>query len=832
MRVLARYAALAALLACGGDGGRSTGPLEQTRLVRSISIAVPGRILVGDTLTLAADVRDADGALVTGRALSWSSSDPSIATVSDSGRVTGVGPGTAEISASADGTKGTTQVLVAAVPVFGVAIVPLATAPIAGQTTALSVVLTDRNGAPLSDRRVSWSSSAPIVGTIDTIGRFQALSPGPTNVVARSEGVADTLAIAVVPPAGSTPPTIGAITPAVLHPGGTAVIDGTEFLTAATTNVYVAGVPAAVLGATRTQLTIAVPVAGLPCQNALATTVAVATVGGNASMNHLLEVATSRPLAVGESFVARAADGIGCTELPADGSYVVSVFNGSRSPDLTARFALRGSSSGVVAWNGAAAPPLLEPSAAPERERPVVAPDAREHLGRLDEDAELVRRLGAPRTPALAPSFARVGTPPVPLTVGQTTTLNFHYGSCSAANTTTVMARVVFLGTKSIALEDVASPLAGRIDADLIAMAREFDTLSYPLLLEFGDPLALDARTDANGRIVMLFTPRVNAAGSNVLGFVAACDLYAPGQDPSVAGSNQAEIFYARAVTDTTPGSTTLDGRERWRRQMPATLIHEAKHITSYAERLARGASQLEEVWLEEATAQIASELFGRVVHGNAWRGDAGYTPALWCESRPLVAGCAGGVIAMTNHFAFLAHYLQGFEAKSVLSGAEDADIYGSAWLFTRWALDTYGGTSERTFLRSIVQSSGLSGTQNLEAATGRTFPELLAEFSLMLARDDVAGAASPFVEPSWNLPDVFAGYAELGTAPPVPLSIRESTDGSIAVTNRALKGGGAVLLRIAPGTPGAPQLLELRASAFSPLNQNSAIGMGVVRVR
>jgi hypothetical protein len=831
MRVLARSAALAALLACGGDGG-STGPLGTARPVRSISIAVPGRILVGDTLTLSTDVRDADGALVTGRALAWSSSNPAIATVSDSGRVTGMGPGTVEISASADGARGSTQVLVAEVPVFGVAIVPPSSAPVAGQTTPLTVVLTDRNGAPLTGRQVSWSSSAPIVGTVDATGRLQALSPGTTSVVARSEGVSDTLAIAVVAPAGSTPPTIGAITPAVLRPGQTAVIDGTDFLTAATTSVYVAGVPAAVIGATRTQLTIAVPVLGLPCQSTRPATVAVATVGGNVSMNHLLEVATPRPLAVGESFVAGAADGIGCTELPADGSYVVSVFNGNRSSNLTARFALRGSSSGVVAWSGTGAPPLLEPSVSPERGRPVVAPAAREHLGRLDADVALVRRLGAAWAGPRGPSFARAATPPVPLTVGQTAALNFHYGSCAAANTTPVTARVVFVGTKSIALEDVASPLAGRIDADLIAMAREFDTLSYPLLLEFGDPLALDARTDANGRIVMLFTPRVNAAGSNVLGFVAACDLYAPGQDPSVAGSNQAEIFYARAVTDTTPGSTKLDGRETWRRQMPATLVHEAKHITSYAERLARGTRQLEEVWLEEATAQVASELFGRVVHGNAWRGDAGYSPTLWCESRPTVAGCAGGVIAMTNHFAFLAHYLESFEAKSVLSGSEDADIYGSAWLFTRWALDTYGGASERTFLRSLVQSSGLSGVQNLEAATGRTFPRLLAEFSLMLARDDAPGAAAPFVEPSWNLPDVLAGYAELGTTSPAPLSIRESTDGSIAVTNRALKGGGAVLARIAPGTPGAPQLLELRASVFSPLNPNSGIGMGVLRVR
>ena len=36
-----------------------------------------------------------------------------------------------------------------------------------------------------------------------------------------------------------------------------------------------------------------------------------------------------------------------------------------------------------------------------------------------------------------------------------------------------------------------------------------------------------------------------------LLGFVAACDLYPVQTDPTVAGSNEGEIFYARTVTDT-----------------------------------------------------------------------------------------------------------------------------------------------------------------------------------------------------------------------------------------------------------------------------------------
>ena len=55
---------------------------------------------------------------------------------------------------------------------------------------------------------------------------------------------------------------------------------------------------------------------------------------------------------------------------------------------------------------------------------------------------------------------------------------------------------------------------------------------------------------------LILFTPKVNALTAGILGFVAACDLYPVSQDPAVAGSNEAEIFYARTVTDTSPGST------------------------------------------------------------------------------------------------------------------------------------------------------------------------------------------------------------------------------------------------------------------------------------
>jgi hypothetical protein len=796
----------------------------------SLTVSEPGGALaVGATLTLVANVRDASGAAITGATPSWSTSNPAVATVAN-GVVTGVAPGSATITAAVGEKSAATQVTVVLASVAAVAITPLAAPPVAGTTTPLVVVLKGSDSTVLVGRSITFRSSQPLVATVNGSGQLVATSPGTTTLTATSGGVSGTLAVDVVAPAGSVAPTITAISPASLSPGVSATITGTGFLAPASNAVVVNGVAASVVTASPTSLTIVVPLTGLPCQPAQSSPVTVATVGGMATRNHPLVVATTRALAVGESFVTDASGSIGCNELPAGGSYIVTVFNSATSATTTARFDLRGLSGASTARVPAATPiDAVVPIATAPRGGSTAQ---RAHVDRLDADRALLERLGAPRRRARGPSFSRSGRVPVPLAVGSTTTIKYHYSSCTAAATTSITARVVYVGAHSVVLEDVAGPLAGTLDADLIALADQFERVSYPLLLHFGDPLAYDASTDGNGHLVILFTPQVNASSANLLGFVAACDLYPRQTDPSVAGSNEGEIFYARTVTDTSSTTTSLSGRREWKRQMPATMIHEAKHIVSYAERLAHGATVFEQTWLEEGTAQIASELFGRALHGNGWRSDAGYAPSLLCEAQPVTAGCGGGALVMTNHFTFLTNYFRLFQNKSILSGADDSDIYGSAWLFARWLTDTYGGTDEATFLRSLVQTSTLAGTANVEAATGKTFPELLAEYSLMVAADNLPNVPAPFVEPSWNLPDVFLGLSGTGSQPPAPLSLRQNSGGPFTVTSRALKGGGAVLVRIDGGASGATQLLGLRASLSTPLAAASPIGLGVLRIQ
>jgi hypothetical protein len=72
-------------------------------------------IPVGSTVQLAATTRDANGATLTGRVVTWSSSNTAAATVSGSGLVSGVAAGTVTITATSEGKSGTASVTVTAV---------------------------------------------------------------------------------------------------------------------------------------------------------------------------------------------------------------------------------------------------------------------------------------------------------------------------------------------------------------------------------------------------------------------------------------------------------------------------------------------------------------------------------------------------------------------------------------------------------------------------------------------------------------------------------------------------------------------------------------------
>ena len=840
----------AVVTACGGGTETTTPPVvKNTPVVTTVSIAFgQSQLEIGSTLPATLDVRDQTGLLLTGRTVTWTSSAPAVANVDASGTITGVAVGTTNITATVEGRSGSFPILVISPRVTTVTIT-LPPSIVAGQSTTLVATLKDKNGAALAGRVIAWTSSDTRIATIDANGLLAALAAGSTTVTATSEGVAGQVTVVVAPPAGSTPPTITSITPAVLTPGATATITGANFVAGpGGTTVKVAGVAATVTSATATQLVVTLPAAGLPCATTQPVNVDVFTQAGTVTGKLTLAVATTRTLAVGTSLLLTSAGNLACNELSTPGTYVVSVFNAATSRNNSSGFELKGTGPLVSASQlgpGDAARSITVLAAPPTRHvslDPARAAAAHEHLQMLEHDLQLIRdlrpvvrnrRISA--SAAFAPGSRSSSLTPVPLDVGSTAKINFNYNTCSTPASPVITARVVYVGPKTIVLEDSASALAGKIDADMITLAKEFETVSFPLLLNFGNPLAWDDSTDHNGRIIMLFTPKVNAAGAGLLGFVQSCDLFRPTDAPQVSASNQAEIFYARAVTDTSPTSTSLNGRPQWRRDMPSVLIHESKHITAFAERFADPRPAVnEEVWLEEATAQVASELYGRAIHGNGWRTNSGYTGVLECEVRPGTPACGQGNFVMGNHFLFLADFLQNFESKTILSGTDDNDIYGSSWMFVRWLTDTYGGTSEGNFLRGIVQSVTTSGVVNVTTPSGKTWAELLSQFTLMLAADDLAGVSAPFTEGSWNLPAVYAGYNHDITNPPPasPLSMRQATFGTAFQASATLRGGGAILVKLATGVPSSTQLLDLHGATGAPLPATTNVGIAVLRIQ
>jgi uncharacterized protein YjdB len=83
--------------------------------VASVSVSPASTsLLVGDTKALAVTLKDASGATLTGRSVTWVSSDKAVATVSSAGLVTAVGAGSATMTAASEGESGTASITVTA----------------------------------------------------------------------------------------------------------------------------------------------------------------------------------------------------------------------------------------------------------------------------------------------------------------------------------------------------------------------------------------------------------------------------------------------------------------------------------------------------------------------------------------------------------------------------------------------------------------------------------------------------------------------------------------------------------------------------------------------
>ncbi|HJS42182.1 MAG TPA: PKD domain-containing protein, partial [Gemmatimonadales bacterium] len=160
----------------------------------------PGSVNVGATLPLTATLKDAIGNTLTGRDVTWSSNNTTLATVDAAGVVTGVAVGgPVTITATSEGQSGTSAVTVTGtqVPVAAVDVTP-ATAAIAwGSTRQFTATPKDAAGNPLTGRAVTWASSAPAMASVSPTGFVGGVAPGAATITATIEGIVGTASVTV-----------------------------------------------------------------------------------------------------------------------------------------------------------------------------------------------------------------------------------------------------------------------------------------------------------------------------------------------------------------------------------------------------------------------------------------------------------------------------------------------------------------------------------------------------------------------------------------------------------------------------------------------------------
>jgi hypothetical protein len=334
----------------------------------------------------------------------------------------------------------------------------------------------------------------------------------------------------------------------------------------------------------------------------------------------------------------------------------------------------------------------------------------------------------------------------------------------------TVTAEVKFVSDHAILYQDVAAPDNGLSANDFANFGRVFDDPIHGIVSSvFGPP----SDVDANGRIVILFTPVVNemtprGSSSFIAGFFYGHDL------TTRPGSNRAEIFYS-LVAD--PAAKFGDARtvSRILSTVPAVLAHEFQHMVHFNQRvLLRGVNQ-ESLWLSEALAHMAEDLVADAFQA---RGEG-----------PTAASFRAANRARANL------YLQRPADTGLLAVTPPGTLEerGASWLFLKHLMGHHGGND---LLRRVTQTTRAS-VDNVRAETGTPWQRLVENWAVALWADGAPELAGSAVEPRFTFPNMNLRSEVTPTNGGFPLQPRQfGFQGFTIAEELASSTGGYIILR------------------------------------
>lgn len=158
---------------------------------------------VGQTADFTATANWSDGTSTTpyDSSVTWTTNLPNVATVNAAGVVTAVAAGSAVLTANANGFNTTAAITVStsSPTLTSITLNPISSGLNIGQTVNIAATGHFSNGTTASpyDTQVTWTSSAPGVATVDSLGVVTAQTAGTATITASASGISGTAGITV-----------------------------------------------------------------------------------------------------------------------------------------------------------------------------------------------------------------------------------------------------------------------------------------------------------------------------------------------------------------------------------------------------------------------------------------------------------------------------------------------------------------------------------------------------------------------------------------------------------------------------------------------------------
>lgn len=200
-RFIARCAVAAALLlasaACANDAPSAPQPLPETPAVATVQLDAAAHTMpTGSSRQLIVTVRDAQGAVLAGRAVTWTSSDETIVSVTTTGAIAALRSGTATVRATAGGKSAAATITVMPPLVVRIELDP-PTAAVAVDEVMQLTAQPRGDGDIALNRPVTWTTDDASIASVNHAGRVTGHRAGSTWITATVDGISRAALIVV-----------------------------------------------------------------------------------------------------------------------------------------------------------------------------------------------------------------------------------------------------------------------------------------------------------------------------------------------------------------------------------------------------------------------------------------------------------------------------------------------------------------------------------------------------------------------------------------------------------------------------------------------------------